>query len=79
MVPWYERPDAKPPDIRDALEHAAVEEALAVIADTIALTHLVVDHPEIAEPLSAEISPAPLLTRFGFYQRAENPAHLLFV
>jgi hypothetical protein len=58
-VPWYEQPDCKPRDMRDHLEHAAVEEALRLLpADhpahkaysdgvDIALTHLIADRPEI--------------------------------
>jgi len=64
-VPWYEQPEARPPDMRDSLEHVAVQEALAELPadhparrayseglDTIALTHLVRDRRNIAQALS---------------------------
>src|ERR671910_2753759 len=64
--PWYETAGArKPPDVRDAEEHAAVAAALRDLhadhaarrasaegADTIKLTHLAADRREIVEALT---------------------------
>lgn len=63
--PWYEQPAPKVPDIRDAEEHAAIADALAVLPDehparqayaegaaTIKLTHLVADRPDIVKALT---------------------------
>lgn len=64
-APWYMQPDKKPPDVRDAEEHAAIAAAFKDLpaahharraylegADTIALTHLVGDQPGLAERLT---------------------------
>lgn len=63
--PWYEQPDQKLPDMRDADEHAAIAVALEGLppqhaarraysqgADTITLTHLVADRPELVNALT---------------------------
>jgi len=63
--PWYELPERKSPDIRDAEEHATIARVLSALpadhsarlayaqgATTIALTHLVPGHPEISAALS---------------------------
>lgn len=62
--PWYDQPDQKLPDMRDPEEHAALAAALETLpadhparaayadgADTISLTHLVADRPELVEAL----------------------------
>jgi hypothetical protein len=64
-IPWYERPAEKPPDMRDSDEHADVSAALQGLppdhparrayskgVDTITLTHLVRERPEIVEALT---------------------------
>jgi hypothetical protein len=64
-IPWYERPEEKPPDMRDPNEHADVWAALQDLppdhpargaysegVDTITLTHLVRERPEIVEALT---------------------------
>jgi hypothetical protein len=62
---WYELPEAKPVDVRDAEEHRAIAEALSVLSaehpariayahgmGTIALTHLVADRRDIVATLT---------------------------
>ena len=64
-TPWYLRPDPKTPDTRDQDEHTDVAAALAPLPaghaarlayaeglGTIALTHLVREHPVIVEALT---------------------------
>jgi hypothetical protein len=64
-TPWYTQAEQKPPDIRDADEHAAIIKALDQLpsdhaarvayskgADTIALTHLVADRPDIVHAIT---------------------------
>jgi hypothetical protein len=64
-MPWYERPEEKLPDMRDADEHADVWAALKGLppdhparraysegADTITLTHLVRERRDIVEALT---------------------------